>query len=111
MPYTYLQVDTKWGATPICDAIGYKQGVRIVRLLIENGANLENTLKECGNGLLYLAVNETPEILRILLEYTKVLEPNRRNKAGRNPLLAASSKADIECSGTFGPCRSGYQSG
>lgn len=87
----------KWGATPICDAVDYSKNARILRLLIENGANLQDTEEESGNSLLHFGVNSTPEILRILLEYTKDLDLNRKNNLGRTPLLAANSKANIEC--------------
>lgn len=87
----------KWGATPICDAIDYSRNARILRLLIDNGANLQDTVEESGSSLLHLGVNSTPEVLRILLEYTKELDLNQKNNFGRTPLLAASTKADIEC--------------
>ncbi|KAJ5370375.1 uncharacterized protein N7496_006467 [Penicillium cataractarum] len=87
----------KWGATPICDAIEYSKNARILRLLIENGANLQDTEEENGSSLVHLGVNSSPEILRILLEYTKDLDLNRKNNLGRSPLLAAGSKTNIEC--------------
>lgn len=87
----------KWGATPICDAVEYGQDIRVLRLLIDYGANLDDTVEESGNGLLHLGVNSTPEILRVLLEYTKSLNLDLLNNAGRTALLAAGIKPNIEC--------------
>lgn len=82
--------------TPICTAVSHVRDASIVRLLADGGANLGET-DDGGRSLLHLALDGPPEILKILLEFGKSIDPNRRDSKNQTPLLAATNQANIEC--------------
>ena len=86
----------KWGWTPICDAVGNIRHVETVRLLADNGANLQDTAGDSESGLLHLAIFGSPKIMQILLEFRKSIDLEKRNAANSTPLLWMRSYADPE---------------
>ena len=85
----------QYGWTPIHDATGYVPNAEIVRILMEGGANLKDTLND-GRNPLHLAAPRYPEILRILLEFHGALDLEKRNDYGETPLLILKLYSEIE---------------
>ena len=86
----------KWGWTPICDAVGNIRSAEIVRLLADNGANLQDTAGDGESSLLHMAIFGPPKILQILLEFRKSIDLERRNASNNTPLLWMRSYANPE---------------
>ncbi|ROV88763.1 hypothetical protein VMCG_10055 [Cytospora schulzeri] len=75
------------GWSPILDATGVAPNAEIVRILMENGANIADTEPD-GSSPLHLAAHELrPDIVRILLEYHVPEDLERRTTHGQTPLL------------------------
>ena len=85
-----------WGFSPILDAVGYARSLELTMLLLDNGANIRDTIIGGGSGVLHLAVSGSPEILRKLLEFGKLLDLNQRNDIEETPLLYARENANAD---------------
>lgn len=83
--------------TPILDATGYKPDAEITRILAKGGANLGDTTA-LGSTPLHLAVMEgEADIVRVLLEFRKRVDLEKRNNDGETPLLVADADTSMEC--------------
>ncbi|OAG40479.1 hypothetical protein AYO21_05379 [Fonsecaea monophora] len=85
----------QFGWPPLLDAIGYFPDAEIVRILVESGANLEDTLND-GRTPLHLAATSSPEILKILLEFHGALDLEKCDEDGETPLLGVTSDSQME---------------
>lgn len=78
------------GWSPIMDAVGYVPDAEITRILAEGGANLQDANKS-GWTPLHFAMREEAEILKILLEFRKDIDLEKRDNRGETPLLWGDS--------------------
>lgn len=83
------------GRTPIYAAVSHVRDVALVRLLTDCNVNLRETDSE-GRNLYHVALDGPPEIVKILLEFRKSVDPDHRDNKGRTPLLAATETANID---------------
>ncbi|EMR67209.1 putative ankyrin repeat-containing protein [Eutypa lata UCREL1] len=72
------------------DAVGYVPDAEITRILAEGGANLQDANKS-GWTPLHFAMREEAEILKILLEFRKDIDLEKRDNRGETPLLWGDS--------------------
>ncbi|KAL7790946.1 ankyrin repeat-containing domain protein [Trichoderma ceciliae] len=84
------------GHTPIWAAASRARDASLVRLLADSGANLSETDAE-GRGLLHVALDGPPEIVKILLEFGRDIDVNHRDGKMRTALMAATGAANIGC--------------
>jgi ankyrin repeat protein len=85
------------GWPPVFDAAVYINDASLTRLLADGGADLTGTVN--GLGLLHHAVVGPPEIMKILLEFTRYLKLDTRDIHGNTALVGGSmnSRANFEC--------------
>jgi ankyrin repeat protein len=86
----------QYGWTPILDATGFVPNAEILRILVESGANLKDTLSAGQTPLHLAAISSNPEILKILLEFHGALDLEKRDDDGETPLLGLRSDTQME---------------
>ena len=84
------------GCSPILDATEYNPNADITRILAEGGANLKGTTTR-GQNPLHLAMRGKPEILKILLEFHKTIDMEKRDSYGQTLFLVSDLRNNMEC--------------
>lgn len=84
-----------WNA--ITTATSSTTDAEILRALIEGGANLHDAHPDTGSTPLHFAVAHNVELAKILLEFRKSVDLEKRNIDGRTPLLYACAADNAEC--------------
>ncbi|KAM0520619.1 hypothetical protein ACHAPE_003016 [Trichoderma viride] len=84
-----------WNAITI--ATSSTTDAEILRALIEGGANLRDSYPETGSTPLHFAAAHNVELAKILLEFRKTVDLEKRNNDGRTPLLYACEADNAEC--------------
>lgn len=80
----------RFGWTPLCDVVGYTPNAKIVRLLVDAGANVGQTMENSGRNLMHLAMGEPdPEIIRILFEFPRAIDIDHCDNVGYTPLFCS----------------------
>ncbi|KAL6695385.1 ankyrin repeat-containing domain protein [Trichoderma pleuroticola] len=69
----------------------------ILRILAEGGANLGEVHPETGNTPLHFAMAYDEELAKIILEYRKGIDLEKRNNYGRTALLYACGEDNADC--------------
>ncbi|KAL7800188.1 ankyrin repeat-containing domain protein [Trichoderma ceciliae] len=87
----------QYGWSPIMDAAGYKPDAEITRILAEGGANLGDYDSTESTPLHHATVRGETEVLKVLLEFRRGIDLEKRNTGGETPLLVASSNSNVEC--------------
>ena len=84
------------GWSPILDATGYVPNAEITRILAEGGANLKDTTTHGSTPLHFATIRPEPEILKILLEFHKTIDMEKRDNNGETPLLASVQLGNVK---------------
>ncbi|PNP43234.1 hypothetical protein THARTR1_11132 [Trichoderma harzianum] len=69
----------------------------ILRILAEGGANLGEVHPETGNTPLHFAMAYDEELAKVILEYRKGIDLEKRNNYGRTALLYACGEDNADC--------------
>ncbi|KAL7928911.1 ankyrin repeat-containing domain protein [Trichoderma chlorosporum] len=84
------------GWTPIMLASGYRPDGEIARMLTENGANLGHVHLSSGFTLIHFAMMHESDVLKVLLEFRKDIDLEKRSDDGETPLIFAARKGHAE---------------
>ncbi|KFY82496.1 hypothetical protein V498_08570, partial [Pseudogymnoascus sp. VKM F-4517 (FW-2822)] len=87
----------RYGWSPVLDAVGFVRDEQLVRILVDSGANLQDTLENSGRGILHLAMSASPEILKILFEFHKAIDLDHRDKDENTPIMSIDSDINLDC--------------
>lgn len=89
-----------WGWNPLFSSIAFTPKPDMLRVLVDGGASLTETLSD-GTTALHLAMEQAnPDMLRILLEFRTSADIKARTATGSTPLLAVTKWGDpgiVEC--------------
>lgn len=89
-----------YGWSPLLRATGSRPNAQITRLLIENGANIADTLPSGRNSVHLVMQKSNPDVLRILLEFHKAINLHQRDQYSETPILHVreySKPETLEC--------------
>ncbi|KAL7970123.1 ankyrin repeat-containing domain protein [Trichoderma sp. SZMC 28014] len=86
-----------WNAITTATATRSTTKAEILRTLIEGGANLCDAHPETGNTPLHFTAAFNVELAKILLEFRRSVDLEKRNNYGETPLLCACAMSNAEC--------------
>ncbi|KAK4068204.1 uncharacterized protein Triagg1_7447 [Trichoderma aggressivum f. europaeum] len=91
----YHQGNGGWNAITI--ATWSTADPEILRILAEGGANLNDAHPDTGSTPLHFATANDVELAKVILEYRKSVDLEKRNNYGRTPLLYACGEDNADC--------------
>lgn len=80
------------GPSPQCIFAIDNHDAGLVKLLLDVGASVDDTIKNCGRGVTHIVITPTPDIIGTILKYCTI----RRDNCGQTPLMAARTKAILD---------------
>lgn len=86
----------KFGWSPIMNATEKNADAEIVRILAEGGANLADTHLPSGYTPLHFAMTQKAEVTKVLLEFRKIVDLEKRTITGEAPLLITAWSGSVE---------------
>lgn len=86
----------KVGWSPILDATGFQPNPEIARLLLERGADPQDSTRDKSTTLHHAALESRPDVLRVLLEFREYLDLDARNDDDKTALSLAYESTTTE---------------